>query len=100
MKLRAPPHCSVVVHGGATLVVAPDGAIEVPEADAAHLLAHGIRPWASPQVPLAHRSDDRAIKAMSRAAVIAALTTMGRAVAPTTRTAELRRTLRRALAQT
>jgi hypothetical protein len=101
MKFRAPPHCCVVSHGGTPLAVAPDGSIEAPEAEAALLLAHGITPWAPaapPASPLARPLSDRAIEVMSREAVIAALATMGRAPSPSTRTAELRRTLRLALA--
>jgi hypothetical protein len=101
MKFRAPPHCRVVIHGGTPLAVAPDGSIEAPEAEAALLLAHGITPWA-PAVPPAGTPSrplgDRAIEAMSRAAVIAALANLGRTTSPSTRTAELRRTLRQALA--
>ncbi len=101
MKFRAPPHCSVVIHGGTTLAVAPDGSIEAPETEAVHLLAHGITPWASTPLPTptpSRRPSDREIEAMSRGAVTAALARLGRAASPSTRTAELRRALRQALA--
>ena len=98
MKFRTPPHCAVVTHGGTTLTVAADGSIEAPESDAALLRAHGIVPWTS-AAPAAMpiRPSNRAIETMSRDALAAALTDMGRTVSPSTRTAELRRALRRAL---
>ncbi|WP_158810112.1 hypothetical protein [Beijerinckia sp. L45] len=102
MKFRTPPHCRLVIHGGVTLAVAADGSIEAPEADAAHLLAHGVEPWAptAPKAETPPLPSVREIDAMSRGAVIASLVGLGRAASPSTRTAELRRALRQAVART
>jgi hypothetical protein len=99
MKFRAPPHCRVVIHNGVTLPVASDGSVEAPESEAAHLLAHGIRPLApaAPQSGALSRPSAREIEAMSRGDLIAALGRLGRPAAPSARTAELRRALRQAL---
>lgn len=100
MKFRAPPHCRAVSHGGTTLAVAPDHSIEAPEADAAQLSTHGIKPWASAMghAPPPRQRCTQDLEAMPRSAIVAALARLGRAASPSTRTAELRRVLRHALA--
>jgi hypothetical protein len=100
MKFRAPPHCSVVIHGGVTLAVASDGSIEAPETEAAYLLAHGITPWATSAAPTKPPvcPTTREIEAMSHHALVAALGRLGHRASPSARTAELRRALRQALA--
>ncbi len=45
MKLRAPADCASICHDGQIFIVEDDGSIEVSDAIAATLAAHGFTPW-------------------------------------------------------
>ena len=93
MKLRAPPGCSALTHGGETLAVAADGSFESGEAAAAVFLAHGCEPWAEPP----RRAGPRPIDALTRAEIVVALKARGLHGPAGTSTADLRQKLRRAI---
>ncbi len=99
MKLRAPPGCTNVSHGGRVLIVEADGSLESDLATAHVLAAHGFLPWHErpPEVEAAMETDF--VDRLNRSDLFALLRDRGvRVVLPVTN-AQLRSAAKRALAE-
>jgi hypothetical protein len=99
MKLRAPPGCTKVSHGGCVLFVDAEGSLETDEATARALAAHGFLPWQEPQPPEADAQEADFVERLNRSALFALLRDRGVRVALPVTNAQLRAAAKRALAE-
>ena len=100
MKLRAPPGCTKVSHGGRVLTVEADGSLEADKATARVLSAHGFLPWQEPSdVEATPAEADGVVDRLNRSALFALLRDSGVRVALPITNAQLRAAAKRALAE-
>lgn len=81
MKLRAPADCASICHDGQIFIVEDDGSIEVSDAIAATLAAHGFTPWekgaSMPEPQEVEASDAVDIDSLNRAELFSYLKAHG-----------------------
>jgi len=101
MKLRAPSDCASICHDGQIFVVEADGSIDVPEAMAASLAAHGFTPWDKtahmPEPSEAEEDGAVDVDALKRGELFRLLRAYGVRASPSDTNAKLRALAREAM---